>query len=204
MQREQGLVQRGGKVYALFMLALVSVWGGQAWAYSAWQDAYVNRLRNISVNYQVDGAICEQVARLELEAEYPRQQYKVDVNLAYGLGNQVLGELDVVVSEKFSDAVILVGEVKCWTEPGRAQAKGAAQRLRFMDHIQRTQGLWVRQDHRYFKMSRFGDLRDFVLIGPRGSRRHGFERELRLGLEDLMDLRRTMMDCQKAGECAAP
>lgn len=204
MNRELGLVRRGGQVYALVMLAVVSIWGVPSWGYSTWQDAYVNRLRNEPVNYQVEGAICEQVARLELEAEYPKAQFKVHVNMSYGLGNQVLGELDVIVSEKFSDDVILVGEVKCWTEPGRAQAKGSAQRTRFMEHIARTAGLWVREGTRYLKMSRFSRLQDFVLIGPRGARRYGFERELRLDLDDLMDLRRTMMDCQKAGECTRP
>lgn len=201
MRREQGLVQRGG---ALIALAFFGLWGADAAAYAAWQSAYVNQLRNISVNYQVEGAICEQVARLELEREYPRAEYRIDVNLTYGLANQVLGELDIVVTARYSDAVVLVGEVKCWTEPGRAQAKGSAQRVRFMDHLQTTPALWVRHENRYLKMSRFDGLRDFILIGPRGTRSHGFERELRLGLADLMDLRRTMMACQKAGECAAP
>lgn len=203
-KREQGLVRGGFQQLKVGFAALAIFVSCPAWGYSAWLESYVNQLRPAAINYQSQGAICEQVARLEFEQKYPRAQYKVDVNMAYGVDHQTLGELDLVVSDRFSDAVILVGEVKCWTEPGRAQNKGAAQRTRFLEHLDATHGLWVKHDFRYVKVSRFHGLRDFILIGPRGSRSHGFEYELRLDLEDLMALREAMMECQKAGECARP
>jgi hypothetical protein len=178
--------------------------GSQALAYSAWQDPYIRQLRSLAVNYQVEGAICEQVARLELLNEYNPRQYQIEVNMAYGAGSQTLGELDVVVIETYSGLVVLVAEVKCWTEPGRAQAKGSSQRQRFMGHLNATRDLWIQHDGKNVSLRRFSELKNFILIGQNGVRRHGFERELKLDLDELMGLRRTMMDCQRAGDCLRP
>lgn len=175
--------------------------GNLAWAYSAWHEPYIEQLRDYPVNYQVEGAICEQVARLELFNDYDPRRYEIEVNLSYGQGKDTLGELDIVVFEKFSGIAVFVAEVKCWTDPGKAQYQGNIQRHRFMEQIHINSSLWIRQGNELYRPSRFRGLKKFDLIGQAGARRYGFDRELRLNLNQLKDLRTGMLECQKARLC---
>lgn len=169
-----------------------------------WQRNYIEKLRNEPVDYLSDGMICEQVARLEMEEEYSKDSYQVEVGLNYGRRSQVIGELDIVIFDRRTREAVLVGEVKCWNEPGQARAKGNSQRARFFEFLYDIPDLQIWRNQERFPNRYFSSLRDFVLIGPAGSRALGFDREMRLDLAQLRQLRVAMLECQKTGYCRRP
>lgn len=184
------------------ILVLSCAFASQAQAWSGGLQDYIAQLKDIPANYQVDGAICEQIARLELYEDYSPEAYEIEVNIVYGMGHLHEGELDVVVFEKYTGRAVLVGEVKCSNDSDAALSKGNKQKRRFFENLHLHGGLNFHTAMTQFPSSLFLGLQEFILIGPRGTRGDGFERELRLSLSELRDLSREMIACQKAKLCA--
>ncbi len=95
-------------------------------------QALFDAIKDTGVNYKPDGAVCEQVVILQMQQAYPADQYALTSGVEYDIGDGTVGELDLVVVNKSTQHVELVGEVKCWHDFGAAMDKAKAQRDRFM------------------------------------------------------------------------
>jgi hypothetical protein len=158
-------------------------------------------LRDSGVNYEIVGTVCEQVARLELQKQYPPQNFEIINGIEYGDNDGVIGELDVVVFEKATKKAVLVGEVKCWRDLRSALSKAKEQRRRFVLNLSRKIEL-----HDYessFDKSQFDHIQKYVAIAPKGSDAYGFEMAMENSMEELMKLRQMLMECQDRGQCKA-
>ncbi|OFZ21743.1 MAG: hypothetical protein A2X94_15765 [Bdellovibrionales bacterium GWB1_55_8] len=164
------------------------------------------KLRDSGEDYQNEGAVCEQVARLELQREYPSHSYEIVVGIEYANVRQTIGELDVVVFDRHGQA-ILVGEVKCWSDLRKARRKAAQQRTRFLDTIQSGApiDMFLASNRSVpFRREQFQALSRFISISQRGGRSFGFDRDLPNSLSEMRELRETLMQCQAAGKCRRP
>lgn len=181
--------------FVLFSLALVTV----ARADSA-GDIF-EQLKNSGEKYEIVGTICEQVARLDLQREYPAPRYVVETGISYGNASRTIGELDVIVFDS-SEKAVLVGEVKCWKSLSGGLKKAGAQRARFRDAL-RGGGqfrLWDKT-HPNHPLESFKDLKTFVTIAQNGAKAAGYDRELAYSLDDLMAARALLLTCQNSGKC---
>lgn len=186
-------------VFAFVLAASVS----HAATFSLEED--YDALKDSGSNFVVIGTICEEVARLEMAAEYKEPQYHVVTGIAYGNSKKTIGELDVIVFENKSQDVVKIAEVKCWKDLDGGLRKALDQRQRFLKNIQKG-GIVLRSTHdkRQYSAKQFRDCKDFETIGQQGAKDYGYNRELDHSLEDLMGLRTRIMNCQTTGECKQP
>ena len=163
-------------------------------------------LKDSAVNYEVVGAVCEEVTRLRFQEEFPVTRFGVVTGVEYGDGNRTIGELDVVVFEKGSQKVVRVAEVKCWKNTEGAIAKARNQRQRFIRTIRSGGNVHFRSLHNsvQFRKENFQNTADFMAVAQKGSTLSGFDRELSYELNELMKLRQMMIECQNKRQCAAP
>lgn len=161
-------------------------------------------LKDSGKNYEVVGTICEEVARLQLARTYQAPQYTVITGIAYGDSHRTIGELDVVVFENRTGEAVKVAEVKCWRNMAGGLKKAHNQRDRFIRTINVPQQLFFRStsSNHYFDQDQFDSIREFVAIAQRGATNYGYEDELEYSLDELMNLRSMMIQCQARGECA--
>ena len=166
-------------------------------------DIVFDDLRDSGENYQIEGAICEQVAKLDIEREYPRPNYTVVTGIAYSSQRQVIGELDVVVFNTHSGKAALISEVKCWKNFGGAIRKAREQRRRFLNTLNSRSPLefYSTKDHVSYDRSQFESDASFVSISQYGGRNEGFDRHLEFDLEQMKLLRERLMACQARNEC---
>lgn len=164
-------------------------------------------LKDSGVDYEVVGAVCEQVARLRYTEEFPANRYEVITGVEYNDGHRTIGELDVVVFEKSSQQVVRVSEVKCWKDIGGAIRKAREQRQRFQTHLRSGRPIFFKVlsggDYR-FKRDNFFATRDYAAVAQKGATVAGFDRELPYELKELMQLRQMMLDCQRSRQCKRP
>lgn len=164
-------------------------------------------LKESGVDYEVIGAICEQVTRLRYQEEFPANQYEVITGVEYSDGSRTIGELDVVVFEKSSQQVVRVSEVKCWKDFGGAIRKAREQRQRFQNHLRSGKPVYFKVLHgtNYrFKKDNFSMTRDYTAVAQKGAKAAGFDRELPYELKELMQLRQMMLQCQQSRQCKRP
>jgi hypothetical protein len=160
-------------------------------------------LKDSGIDYEVVGAICEEVTRLRFEEEYPSNQYAVVTGVEYSDGNRTIGELDVVVFKNSTQQVIRIAEVKCWKNTKSAMAKARDQRQRFLRTIQSGRQTFFKSLHSDYKFKRenFVGATDFIAVAQKGSKESGFDRELPYELKELMQLRKMMLECQSNHQC---
>lgn len=163
-------------------------------------------LQQSAVNYEPDGSVCEQVALLKLRESYPTEDFSIANGVEYSTGGDTLGELDLVVVEKKTNKVVLVGEVKCWRNLQQAMDKLKAQRDRFTwnltKHTQQMQ--FTDYEGFNFKVEQFEGISNFRSISQLGGIRRGFDVELDFTLSELKELRSKLLKCQAWGHCARP
>lgn len=159
-------------------------------------------LKNKPVDYGPSGQICEQVARLELAEKYTPASYDIAVGVEYSVGGRTIGELDVVVVDRKSNTVALVGEVKCWKSVKGGLAKARTQRARFLRTLntQPNQIVFDAKEGTPFSSDQFLGA-NFIAIAQNGSKAQGFDVELTYTLKELMALRGQLLDCQSQGNC---
>lgn len=154
------------------------------------------------------GAICEEVAQLDLKRKYNADNYTVLTSIAYSDLDGTVGELDIIVFEKATNTAILVGEVKCWKDMEAGLRKALSQRARFQRNVNSSKALtfsWLPNPAAYrLTKQQFNKVRTFVTIAQRGSRSSGYDIELEHSLNDLMELRSRIMQCQAQGTCKKP
>ena len=177
-------------------------------AYSRNIEPVFQQLKTSSEKYQIVGTVCEQVARLELELQYPADEYSVENGIAYTQGGQTLGELDVVVFRRNDHKVILIGEVKCWHDLHGAQVKARHQRENFIFHLKkggRGIDFYKTMDPKvHYSPRQFDQIPPFILISQDEGRYAGFDLALPYSLDELMELREMLLHCQDIGECSTP
>lgn len=163
-------------------------------------------LKDSGTNFQVIGVICEQVARLELYETYSPDKYDIETGIAYGDRKRTIGELDVIVFDRASKKAVVVGEVKCWKDLAGAHRKAMKQRERFMNQINSDARLEFRSTTtgQVYRQEQFEGIKEYISISQKGGEAAGFTHDLDYSLEELMDLRRQIISCQKAHKCAAP
>jgi len=161
----------------------------------------VEKLKGTAERYEIVGTICEQAARIELERDFQPPRYKIETGISYGNDNRTIGELDVVVFDSDSK-VAMVAEVKCWKNLSRALQKARSQRKRFQETI--SSGAKVRfwdKDNDRHTYSQFTAIQYFDSISQKGGKAAGFDRELSMPLDDLMEARRRLISCNAGGRC---
>ncbi|MFV8257224.1 hypothetical protein ACNQKP_05445 [Bdellovibrio bacteriovorus] len=165
-------------------------------------------LADSGARYEIVGTVCEQVAKLNLEQDYPAPDYYVVTGIYYGNKKHVIGELDVVVFRSNDNKAVLVGEVKCWTNLSSARSKAMDQRQRFKAALSNGGGLIMgctsQQAGCSFSKKNFKAVEKFVSISQDGGEKRGFDMTLGYSLEEMMDLREQLMQCQQRGECERP
>lgn len=111
----------------------------------------------------------------------------------------------MVVVDRTSNAVALVGEVKCWKSIKGGLAKARTQRARFLRTLntQPNQIVFDAKEGANFSSEQFRGA-NFIAIAQNGSKAQGFDIELTYTLKELMALRGQLLDCQSQGKCATP
>lgn len=169
-------------------------------------EPYFEALKQTGVNYEPDGAICEQVAKLRYRDEYPDAQFLITTGVEYSTGDRTLGELDIVVIDRATQKVILVSEVKCWKNFQQALDKAKSQRLRFQWNLEKhpQQMRFDSYEGLTFSVSQFDGSTQYRSLSQAGGINKGFDAELELTLSELKQLRMKLLKCQAWGECRRP
>ena len=165
-----------------------------------------NKLKNSGTDYEVVGAVCEEVTKLRFQEEFPAPRYAVTTGVEYGDGSRTIGELDVVVYEAQTNQVLRVAEVKCWKDNAGAIAKAHDQRNRFIRTLKSGRTVYFRSlnSQTQFRKDHFMRNQQYMAVAPKGSKSAGFDVELEYELKELMQLRQMMIQCQSKQVCARP
>lgn len=161
-------------------------------------------LKELPVDYKPEGAVCEQIARLEAHQVFPQDQFLVVLGVEYHVGAGTLGELDLVVVDKSSRKVTQVAEVKCWGNLYNALDKAKAQQDRFLWNLSQfpNQIRFLAEDSGVeLNIRDFGGIKEFVFISQQGGLRRGFHQEMPYTLSEIHELRAKLVRCQNQGEC---
>lgn len=171
-------------------------------AAAVWMEEF-EQIKHVARSFEDSGSICEEVAKLEVEKEFPTPQYSVLVGIAYGDEKRVVGELDIVIFDNNLQKVIKIAEVKCWKDLKAGLEKAKEQRARFLTAIRSSKKIIFRSTstQELFDSEKFKYVKDFYSVAQRGSMAVGFDRELKLSLLELRDLRYEMIRCQVNGLC---
>jgi hypothetical protein len=176
--------------------------------YSKNLEPVFNELKTTIEDYQTKGTVCEQVARLELEQQFPASEYTVLNGITYSRQGQILGELDVVVFRNRDHHAVLIGEVKCWHDLHAARIKAMHQRERFqsyLEHGARGIEFYKNTDHRvHYSFQQFAEIPPFILISQDDGRNEGFDLTIPYSLDEMMDLRDMLIRCQATRDCLTP
>lgn len=191
-------------IISLFTISSFALAAGKNAPLSEHLKPIAEMLKNIPASYEPDGAVCEQVARLQLAQEYPADQYTITGGIEYDLGDNTMGELDVVIYHKTNHQVQLVAEVKCWKNFGQGLDKAIGQRTRFQWNLQKhpEKMNFISYEGEQFKVTDFGPAIKFISISQKGGSSHGYDAEIPYTLSEMHELRMYMLKCQDAGECA--
>lgn len=168
-----------------------------------------NQLKYSGQNFEPDGTICEEIARLRFQEKYPQPAYSVITGVEYSDNKTglTIGELDLVVLNNQSHEAVAIGEVKCWKSLKGGLKKAKEQRQRFQNNMSSKKSLtfsWLDDANVKMYKSQFDEVEQFFFVGPQGSKEFGFDYELDYSLSELMDLRSELLNCQTYGDCTKP
>jgi len=158
-------------------------------------------------SFEPAGAICEEVAKLGIQRQFPAPQYEVITGIAYSDKTGTLGELDIIVLESASQKAVEFGEVKCWKNPSQGLDKMHDQRDRFFRNIRSAKDLkfkWEYDESRHFVKDQFLSAQKFISIAQKGAKEFGYDEELPYTLKELMQLRDRILRCQDFEGCKKP
>ncbi|MDG0817458.1 hypothetical protein [Bdellovibrio svalbardensis] len=163
-------------------------------------------LQNSKVNYEPDGAVCEQLAILKARVTYPESAYDITGGIEYDIGGETLGELDLVILEKQTRKVVLVEEVKCWKNYGSGLDKAKVQRDRFMWNLTKftSKIRFTSYTDEQFTAENFQNAFPFIFVSHAGGVKHGFDQELDFNMSEVRELRTQLLKCQAFGPCPKP
>ena len=159
-------------------------------------------LKTKAVNWDPDGAVCEQLTRVKARDQYPENAYDIIGDVEYDIGALTVGELDLLVIEKNSGKVILVEEVKCWKSFQGGIDKARSQKLRFEWHLSKyPQQIRFTSDEMKISAANFSSSFPFIFVSQAGGAKWGFDQELDLNLSDIKKLRMMLLKCQDSHQC---
>lgn len=170
-------------------------------------DSEFERLKDLGENYEISGVVCEQIARLDYEIDYPAPKYEVVSGIAYGDEDGTLGELDVIVFEKSTGHALIVTEVKCWQDKAAALKEARIQQARFKNAVKSKRALFfksTKEDGREYSKEAFAHVNKYESVSSKGSIVDGFDREIPYSRSELSELRSELLQCQAAGDCKKP
>lgn len=188
-------------MYSKFLVFIAaSVLTAQALAQTQIDEVF-HQLKSNQRSYEDKGAICEEVAKVLLQKDFPAPRFKVEVGIAYGDLDKTIGELDEVIIDTTTNKAVQVIEVKCWTDLNAGREKALDQRARFLKNIRSAKELFFSststQDE--FPQEMFEGLTDFRSIGQKGATAAGYDLEFPFTMKELMDLRVRLIRCQSWG-----
>lgn len=166
-----------------------------------------DQLVRVDRSFEDSGAVCEEVARIQMQKTYQRPQYEVHTGIYYADSERVIGELDIVVIDNSSEKVVQVSEVKCWKEPLLGLEKAMQQRKRFIKALRSAKELVFHSafsGEPLLSKQAFKGIENFKTIGQKGTRVVGYDEELPYTFLEFQDLRRKVMNCQNRSECSYP
>ncbi len=166
-----------------------------AWALSSKAAAECALLKDVNRDFRVSGTICEEVARLRFEAQYPSDQYHVVTGIEYHGNGRTLGELDVVVFRNDDNMAMIVAEVKCWNDKASGLRKAHAQLERFRGAIRGrvVTAMQNTADNEQFDADQFtGDIK-FVTISQDDGPDVGYDMTLGYSLQELHEMSETIL-----------
>lgn len=163
-------------------------------------------IKDSGANFGAEGAVCEQLEIVRLKTIYPEDKYIVTGGLSYSLGENTVGEIDVVVLDRNTNKAVLLEEVKCWRDLDNAMVKGTGQRDRFFWNLMKVprQIIFRSNDGRTYSVDQFHPETLYKFVAQKGSVKKGFDVELDLTLQELSELRTLVLKCQKKGLCRRP
>lgn len=157
-------------------------------------------LKDSGVDYEPAGAICEQVAMIELKVLYPESQYRLVNSIEYTKGSETIGELDIVAINLQTNQADMVGEVKCWTSFKGGLKKAGNQRQRFQTYLNKKITIFDKTGKRYSK-DQFKNVQKYMSISTKGAVEEGYDYELENSLDEMNELRKALLICQDQGRC---
>lgn len=163
-------------------------------------DEYFELLSYEKVDFEPVGTVCERVAVREVESLYPSANYDIINSIRYDEKKTTVGELDVVVFDKSTGKVEAVAEVKCWRSFKSALKKAKEQRMRFLTHLNNNIVIEDKNGKRYSK-DLFKHIQKYFSISQSGGINQGFDFELSLDFNELMELRTKLLTCKDSGRC---
>lgn len=186
--------------YASLLLFLVFSFSASVKATTV--EEYFTILSKTKADYDPTGAVCEKVAMIEIEPNYPKSQFEIINSLEYGDNKKTIGELDLVVISKDTGMVEAVAEVKCWKSFSGALKKAKDQRNRFLSNLNKKITI-TDKDQKEYSQNIFKHITKYFTISQDGGASQGFDFELSLDLKELMKLRGLLLDCYAQGKCPA-
>ncbi|KYG69962.1 hypothetical protein ACLWBD_06155 [Bdellovibrio sp. HCB117] len=164
------------------------------------------KIKSHARHYRDPGAVCEEVAQIEFSELYPAPQYEVIVGVAYNVKGRTVGELDMVLMDKNTQKVAMVGEVKCYTDLKNGLKKAKQQRKRFLTVLgsgQKIDFVNTSSGEKY-DYEQFQYVTQFISVSQKGGKAVGFDYELEHTLDEMSQLRDQVIHCQKDGLCPRP
>jgi hypothetical protein len=162
------------------------------------QDAY-DHLKGTLPRGATLGMVCEQLAKWKFSEMYPEPKFDVETGIEYrDTTGRTVGELDLVIFDRRTGNVKLVGETKCKNEHRRKEAKKLASRqlhrlrtflnldpnLSFTSTIRRGVRYSVEQFYGYIK---------YAIILPRSETAHSNVNDLDFSLDQIRGLHRRLV-----------
>lgn len=165
-----------------------------------------DKIRNQARHYRDPGAVCEEVARATFAEQYPAPQYEVIVGVAYNLKGRTVGELDMVLMDRNTQKVAMVGEVKCYSNLKNGLTKAKQQRKRFLTHLGSGAPLEFvnTSTGEKYAYEQFQYVSQFISVSQKGGKAVGFDYELEHSLDEMSQLRDQVIHCQRQKLCPLP
>ncbi len=166
------------------------------------EESYFEELSRIPANYKVFGTVCEEMARIDLEQEFPPDFYEIKVGIQYRDASRTIGELDVIVFRRSDEEAMMVAEVKCWRNFKKALTKANKQLSRFQNtRVRGDEICYIGREFEYH-WTQFDEITRYEKISQLGGRKQGFDRTLTLDLSAIKRIRSRLIRCQKSRQCA--
>jgi hypothetical protein len=198
---------RGYKAVMLKNLVLISFLSFSAsLAFAGDLQGAFEALKNTGVNYDPDGAVCEQLEHIRLEKQYPSDKYVITGDVEYSTGGLTIGELDIIILDRQTNKVVLLEEVKCWKDLDNALLKAKSQKMRFEWNLEKSPRslIFTANDGRSYSAEQFMGNIPFAFVAQQGGVAKGFDYEFDLNLREIHQLRMMLLKCQQNGECTKP
>jgi hypothetical protein len=168
-------------------------------------NSYFERLKGSGAAYKQLGSLCEEVAALQLADQFPAPEYQIERGIQYGYDGIHLGELDLVVFRVLDGSAVLIAEVKCSDQMGRASRAGRKQLERLRDTVAERPDTYFHDFENSkvrYGIEQFVHAPEMITIGQKGATEYGFNQELPLNLRQLRELRGQLRRCQFERGCA--